>query len=57
MCDIMRSWGDGHFWHFYLSKVVRRKEFWMKMRGHRVQEEFVDVCKGLYDGVEVSVCY
>ena len=27
----------------------------MKMREYRVQEEFVNVCKSLYDGVEASV--
>ena len=34
---------------------VWREGLWMKMCEYGVQEEFVNVCKCLYEGVETSV--
>ena len=35
--------------------TVWREGLWMKMRENGVQEEFVNVCKSLYEEVEASV--
>ena len=35
--------------------IVWREGLWMKIREYGVVEEFVNVCKSLYEGVEVSV--
>ena len=57
--DIMRSQGRRTFLAFLdVSKVYNtllREGLWMKMREYRFQEEFVNVCKSLYVGVEASV--
>ena len=32
-----------------------KEGLWMKMREYGVQEEFVNLCESLYEGVEASV--
>ena len=47
-CDIMMLQGRWTFLAF-LDDTVWREGLWMKMREYRVQEEFVNICKSLYE--------